>query len=151
VTVYSDGSCHGNPGAGGYAAIIVSGREEREITGAVPFTTNNRMELTAAIRALESLPEHTRVHMVTDSQYLKNGATVWIHDWIRRGWKTSSRKDVLNRDLWEKLLALSRHHEVSWEWVRGHGGHLYNERCDQLANAAIARLESGSAGRGDGA
>jgi len=143
ITIYSDGACRGNPGVGGYAAIVVSGAEERDVFGAEAHTTNNRMELTASIRALETLPESTQVHMVTDSQYLVKGMTEWLGGWMRRGWKTASKKPVLNQDLWEQLVAFKKKHSMTWEWVRGHDGHEYNERCDQLANHAIDRfLES---------
>ena len=149
VTIYSDGACHGNPGPGGFAAIIVRGDGREEVvTGAEPHTTNNRMELMAAIRGLEALGDGSRARLVTDSQYVKNGITTWIHQWLQRGWKTSSRKDVLNRDLWERLHALCRRRDVSWEWVQGHSGHSYNERCDRLATAAIERLRQSRHGDG---
>lgn len=139
VTIYSDGACRGNPGVGGYGTIIVDGTgAEVEISGAEAHTTNNRMELTAAISGLETLTEPTsKIVMVTDSQYLQKGMTEWIKGWIRRDWKTSGRKPVLNRDLWEKLLALTKGRTVEWKWVKGHAGHEQNERCDQLANLAM--------------
>ncbi|MGQ9589212.1 MAG: ribonuclease HI [Planctomycetota bacterium] len=149
VTIYCDGACRGNPGPGGYAAIIRSGGRERTVAGAEPRTTNNRMELTAAIKALESLEGRSDVTIVTDSQYLKNGITVWIHAWRARGWRTSGRKAVLNRDLWERLLALSGEHSVQWEWVAGHAGDELNERCDRLANEAIDEILARSGGRRD--
>ncbi len=142
VTVYCDGACRGNPGPGAYAAIIVSGGRETQITGAEPRTTNNRMELTAAIKALESLEEPCDVSLVTDSQYLKNGITTWIHSWKARGWRTSARKKVQNRDLWERLAALCEKHSVRWAWVAGHAGDEMNERCDRLANEALDDLLS---------
>lgn len=137
VHIYCDGACKGNPGVGGYAAVVTSGTEVREIKGAVPHTTNNRMELTAAIRAFESLGDRCVVRVFTDSQYLLKGATEWASAWIRRGWKTAAKKPVLNRDLWQHLLKLIEGHEVSWEWVPGHDGVTLNERCDRLANEAI--------------
>ena len=137
VTVYCDGACRGNPGLGAYAAILVSEGDEKEIYAAVERTTNNRMELQAVIEALETLNEPCRVRVVTDSQYVYRGMTEWIHNWQKRGWRTSGNKRVLNRDLWEKLLDESRRHEVEWEWVRGHDGHPFNERCDRLANRAM--------------
>ena len=137
VTVHGDGACRGNPGVGGYGAILHCEDYEKELSGACPHTTNNRMELKAAIEGLSILKEPCSVRVFTDSQYLKRGITEWIQDWQQRGWKTSSRKKVLNRDLWEQLLELCRRHEVKWEWVPGHSGHPMNERCDQLANEAI--------------
>jgi ribonuclease HI len=137
--IYSDGACRGNPGVGGYGTILRSDGYEKEISDAVPHTTNNRMELTAAIAGLSALKERSRVLMVTDSQYLKKGITEWIHAWRARGWKTSARKNVLNQDLWERLDELCRRHDVEWRWVRGHSGEEYNERCDQLANEAMDR------------
>lgn len=142
VTIYCDGACRGNPGPGGYAAIVVAGGKETVISGAEPRTTNNRMELTAAIKALETLREPSEVSIVTDSQYLKNGITVWIHTWRARGWRTSGRKAVLNRDLWERLLELCAKHTVTWKWVAGHAGDEMNERCDRLANQALDDLLS---------
>ena len=141
VILYCDGACRGNPGPGGYGVILRCDGREREISGSSAHTTNNRMELTGAIEGLRALHRRCRVRIVTDSQYLKKGMTEWIHDWIRRGWKTAAKKSVLNRDLWESLLAICSRHEVTWEWVKGHAGHEFNERCDQLANEAIDRLE----------
>jgi ribonuclease HI len=146
VILYCDGACRGNPGVGGYGVVLLCDGHQKELSGAVELTTNNRMELQAAIAGLEVLKEPCRVRAVTDSQYLKKGISEWIHEWQRRGWKTSKRGDVLNRDLWERLLELSRFHQLEWEWVRGHGGDVLNERCDELANEAIDRL---LASRGD--
>jgi ribonuclease HI len=140
VTIYTDGACRGNPGPGGYAAILVSGNTEKEVSGREPRTTNNRMELLAAIRGLEALTRQCRVRVVTDSQYVKKGITEWIEDWVRRGWRTADKKEVKNRDLWERLLELRGQHDVVWEWTQGHAGHEYNERCDRLANDAIDGL-----------
>ena len=141
VVVYCDGACRGNPGVGGYGVVLLHDDDSRqELSGAVPQTTNNRMELTAAIAGLESLKDRCSVSITTDSQYLKRGMTEWIHSWLARGWKTASKKSVLNRDLWERLHALCGLHEVEWGWVRGHAGDVLNERCDELANVAIDEL-----------
>ena len=140
VRIFTDGACSGNPGPGGWAAIIDVNGERRELSGAEERTTNNRMELIAVIRALESLTEPSRVHVVTDSQYVALGMTRWIHSWQRKGWKTASGAPVKNRDLWQALLDHSQRHEVTWEWVRGHEGHPENERVDALAREAIESL-----------
>jgi ribonuclease HI len=141
VVLYTDGACEGNPGPGGYAALIDEDGRRREIKGGEAQTTNNRMELTAVIRGLETLAEPSRVRVVTDSQYVVKGMTEWIHTWQRQGWKTAAREPVKNRELWEKLLALSRRHQISWEWIRGHNGHPENERADFLARQAIGELQ----------
>ena len=141
VVLYCDGACRGNPGIGGYGVVLLCDDDHREeLSGAVPQTTNNRMELTAAIAGLEVLENRCFVRITTDSQYLKRGMTEWIHSWLARGWKTASRKSVLNRDLWERLYDLCKHHRVEWDWVRGHAGDVLNERCDELANRAIDEL-----------
>ena len=140
VTLYCDGACRGNPGIGGYGTILLCDGHQKELSGAVPMTTNNKMELTAAIVGLEALTEPCRVAIYTDSQYLKNGITVWIHAWRARGWRTADKKVVRNRELWERLLALTGIHEVGWHWVPGHSGDPLNDRCDELANMAIERL-----------
>ena len=140
VRIFTDGACSGNPGPGGWAAIIEESGRRREISGAEDHTTNNRMELLAIIRALASLSEPSRVHVVTDSQYVALGMTRWIHNWQRKGWKTASGGAVKNRDLWQELLERSRNHELTWEWIRGHDGHPENERADTLARAAIGTL-----------
>ena len=145
VTIHADGACEGNPGPGGYAAIIEEDGLVREIAGAEPRTTNNRMELTAVIRALGSLTGPARVHVATDSQYVVLGITQWIQAWKRKGWKTASGAPVKNRDLWEKLLDLVGRHRVSWEWIRGHAGHPGNEHADALARRAIAELRAKAA------
>jgi len=142
VTIYVDGACEGNPGPGGYAAVIEEDGSCREISGAEPETTNNRMELTAAIRALESLVEPSRVHVVCDSQYVVRGMTTWSRSWLRKGWKTATGQPVKNRDLWEKLLDRARRHQLEWEWIPGHSGHRQNERADSLARKAIADLRA---------
>lgn len=137
VDIYTDGACQGNPGPGGWAAIVVANGDERELTGFDPATTNNRMELLAAIEALRSLPEPTEVDLHTDSQYLRNGMTDWLVRWKRNGWRTAAKTAVKNVDLWQALDALAGRHTIHWHWVRGHDGHPENERCDALANAAI--------------
>ncbi|MEX2241934.1 MAG: ribonuclease HI [Burkholderiales bacterium] len=137
VEVYADGACKGNPGPGGWGVLLRAGGRERELHGGEPATTNNRMELTAVIRALESLEGRRRVRLYTDSQYVQKGITEWIHDWKRRGWRTAGRKPVKNVDLWMRLDELARGHEVEWHWVRGHAGHPENERADALANKGI--------------
>lgn len=140
VDIYTDGACSGNPGPGGWGAILRSGAHEKEIWGGEPATTNNRMELLAVIRALEALkrPVAARVH--TDSQYVQKGISEWIHGWKARGWKTASKEPVKNADLWQQLDALRNNHQVEWRWVKGHAGHEFNERADQLANAGVDSL-----------
>ncbi len=138
VEIFSDGACSGNPGPGGYGTIVRCGQHEKEFSGYAPETTNNRMELLGAIAGFEALTRPCRVQITTDSQYVKKGMTEWVEGWIKKGWKNSQRKDVANRDLWERLLAATRQHTVEWHWVRGHAGHAENERCDELARAAIA-------------
>ena len=140
VVIYTDGSCSGNPGPGGYAAIVDANGERRELTGGERHTTNNRMELLAVIRGLASLDEPSIVRVVTDSQYVANGMQSWIHGWRLKGWKTASGAPVKNRDLWEELDRLASSHRVSWEWVRGHDGHPENERADALAREAIREV-----------
>jgi ribonuclease HI len=137
VEVYADGACRGNPGPGGWGVLLRAGGRERELHGGEPATTNNRMELTAVIRALEALAPGTTVRVYTDSQYVQKGITGWIHDWKRRGWLTAEKKPVKNQDLWMRLDELSRGHTVEWHWVRGHAGHPENERADALANKGI--------------
>jgi ribonuclease HI len=137
VEIFCDGACSGNPGVGGYGSILRFGEKEKEISGAEEMTTNNRMELTAAIAALESLKRPCEVVLTTDSQYLFKGMTEWIYGWMKKGWINSKKEAVLNRDLWERLLELSKIHRIKWEWVRGHNGHRENERCDVLARSAI--------------
>ena len=140
VEIFTDGACSGNPGPGGWGAILRYGKVEKELSGAVPDTTNNRMELMAAIAALEALKEPCEVDLYTDSEYLKNGITQWIHGWKRNGWRTSAKKPVKNVDLWQRLEEALERHDVTWHWVRGHAGHEENERADRLAREAIARL-----------
>lgn len=133
VVIHTDGACLGNPGPGGWGAVLASGRHLRELSGGETDTTNNRMELMAAIAALETLKEPCNVVLTTDSQYVRQGITEWMAGWIRRGWKTSGGEPVKNRDLWERLHAAAGRHTVDWRWVKGHAGHPENERVDQLA------------------
>ena len=138
VDIYTDGACSGNPGPGGWGALLRYQGVEKELAGAEPQTTNNRMEMMAAIAALEALKKPSRVRLHTDSVYLKDGITTWIHAWKARGWKTAAKKPVKNVDLWQRLEAALAPHEVDWVWVKGHAGHPENERADQLAREAIA-------------
>ncbi len=137
VVIYTDGACRGNPGPGGWGALLTAASKERELYGFEPETTNNRMELMAAIRALETLERPCSVQIVTDSQYVMKGVTEWMQGWKRRGWRTADRKPVRNVDLWQRLDAALARHSVDWEWVRGHTGREGNERADALANRAI--------------
>ena len=137
VAIYTDGACSGNPGPGGWGAVLLHGGYRREISGASARTTNNRMELTAAIRALEALKRPTAVDLYTDSTYVKDGITRWLPNWKARGWRTASKSPVKNRDLWEALDALTARHDVTWHWVRGHAGNAQNERADTLAREAL--------------
>jgi ribonuclease HI len=146
VVIYTDGACSGNPGPGGWAAILKYGDHEREIKGREPVTTNNRMELMAAIAALEALNRPCIVDIHTDSQYLRNGIMSWIHQWKRNGWRTAERKPVRNEELWKRLDAALSPHRVRWHWVRGHAGHKINERADQLAREGLAAVRAGAAG-----
>lgn len=139
VEIFTDGACSGNPGPGGWGAILRWRGEERELNGGEPDTTNNRMEMMAAIRALEALKRPTKVRLHTDSAYLRDGITRWIHAWKVKGWKTADKKPVKNVDLWQRLEAAAERHRVEWVWVRGHAGHPENERADALARAAIPR------------
>ena len=143
VVIYTDGACKGNPGPGGWGAWLRWGGHEKELFGGDPATTNNRMELTAVIESLALLNRHTPVAVYTDSEYVKNGITTWIHGWKKRGWKTADNKPVKNIDLWQKLDALVASHEVQWHWVRGHTGDPGNERADALANRGVASLRAG--------
>ncbi len=140
MEIFTDGACSGNPGPGGWGAILRHGPHEKELSGAEAETTNNRMELMAAIAALRALKEPVIVDLYTDSEYLKRGITEWLARWKARGWKTAARKPVKNADLWRQLEEAMAPHEVRWHWVRGHAGHEMNERADALARAAIARL-----------
>ena len=139
VVMYTDGACSGNPGPGGWGTVLIAGKHRKELSGGERETTNNRMEMMAAISALEALKRPSRVALWTDSTYLRDGITKWIHAWRKRGWKTADRKPVKNQDLWERLDAAIRPHDVEIHWVRGHDGHPENERADRLAVAAIPR------------
>ena len=142
VTIYTDGACSGNPGPGGWGAMLVYGDTVREMKGGEPETTNNRMEMMAAISALEALKRPCSVDLYTDSQYLREGLTNWIYGWKSRGWKTADKKPVKNVDLWQRLDELRAHHDVTLHWVKGHAGHPENERCDELAREAIAEMRA---------
>lgn len=142
IEIFSDGACSGNPGPGGWGTVLRCGTREKELSGFAPETTNNRMEMTAALMGLRELKRPCRVRMVTDSEYLKKGMTEWISGWIKRGWKNSQKKEVANKDLWQQLLAAVEPHDIEWTWVRGHAGHPENERCDELARMAISNGRS---------
>ena len=137
VEIFCDGACSGNPGPGGFGAILRYGGHVKELSGGARDTTNNRMEMTAAIEALRQLTRPCQVQITTDSQYLVKGMTEWIEGWQRKGWRNSKKEPVVNKDLWEQLLSLTKSHSVQWKWVRGHDGHAENERCDQLARDGI--------------
>jgi ribonuclease HI len=140
VHLFTDGACSGNPGPGGWGTILRWRGQEKEMSGAEPQTTNNRMELFAAIAGLEALKRPARVRIHTDSMYLKDGITKWIHAWKKKGWKTADKKPVKNVDLWQRLEAAIERHHVSWHWVRGHSGHVENERADEIARLAIKQM-----------
>ena len=140
VDIFTDGACSGNPGPGGWGAILRFGQHEKELSGGEPATTNNRMEMTAAIRALAALTRPATVTIHTDSRYLMDGATHWMKKWKANGWKTSDRKPVKNEDLWRALEAETERHDVAWRWVKGHSDHVENERADALARGAIERI-----------
>ena len=140
IEIFTDGACRGNPGPGGWGALLRYNDSEKELSGAVSQTTNNRMELTAAIKALEALNEPCRVCLTTDSNYVKTGIEQWIKDWKRRGWRTANKRSVKNQDLWQRLDQVAERHEIEWRWVRGHSGHAENERVDALANEAMDKM-----------
>jgi ribonuclease HI len=140
VEIYADGACRGNPGPGGWGALLRAKGHEKELCGGEAATTNNRMELTAVIRGLESLKRRSAVRIYTDSQYVQKGMSEWIASWKRRGWRTADKKPVKNEDLWRRLDALAQEHDIEWHWVRGHAGHEDNERADALANRGIDGL-----------
>lgn len=141
VEIFTDGACEGNPGPGGWGAIVRIAGEERELSGGERQTTNNRMELMAAIEALSALPvSSSKVVLTTDSRYVQQGITEWIKNWKKNGWKNAARQPVKNDDLWKRLDELSQRHNIEWHWVRGHNGHRENERCDELARAAVSRV-----------
>jgi ribonuclease HI len=136
VEMFTDGACKGNPGPGGWGVVIRSGGREKELSGGEPLTTNNRMELLAAIRGLEALTRPCRVALYTDSVYVRDGISRWVHNWLRNGWRTADKKPVKNAELWQELLAAQAPHRVEWHWVKGHSGHPENDRADALACAA---------------
>ncbi len=139
IEIFSDGACSGNPGPGGYGTILRYGKYERELSGYAAETTNNRMEMLAAIAGLEALKQPCQVRLISDSQYLVKGMTEWIEGWQCKGWKNSKKQEVANRDLWERLLELAKKHQIEWIWVKGHDGHPENERCDELARLEVSR------------
>ena len=143
IIIYTDGACRGNPGPGGWGALLQAGPHEKALCGGDAHTTNNRMELTAVIRALQALKRPSAVQIHTDSQYVQKGISEWIHNWKRRGWLTADKQPVKNVDLWQMLDELSSAHQIDWRWVKGHAGHPGNERADQLANQGIDELQRG--------
>lgn len=149
VTIYTDGACSGNPGPGGWGAILTWGDHVRELSGGESETTNNRMELLAAISALEALKRPMPVELWTDSAYVKNGITSWLVGWKRNGWRTADKKDVKNADLWQRLDAARARHDVTWRWIKGHAGHAMNERADALARAGMAPFKAQRSARPD--
>jgi ribonuclease HI len=151
VVIYTDGACSGNPGPGGWGAILISGRHRKELSGGEAVTTNNRMELMAAISALESLKiVPSRVDLHTDSEYVQKGIHSWIHGWKKNGWRTSARQPVKNSELWQRLDAARQRHDVHWHWVKGHAGHTENERADELAREGMAPFLKTAVGNGIG-
>jgi ribonuclease HI len=144
VVIYTDGACRGNPGPGGWGAILSYGETEKELYGSAPDTTNNRMELTAAIAALDALSRACSVDLYTDSQYVRQGVLEWMANWKKRGWKTAAKKPVKNQDLWQALDQAMARHDINWHWVKGHAGVPGNERADELANLAIDEMTSGN-------
>ncbi|MBI3814620.1 MAG: ribonuclease HI [Nitrospinae bacterium] len=140
VFIYADGACRGNPGPGGYGVILKYNDKTKEIKGAEGKTTNNKMEMTAAIEGLKTLKEPCHVTVVSDSNYLVQGMTKWIKTWLKKGWKTADKNPVKNKELWEELINLSKRHKIEWKWIKGHNGHIENERADKLANEAIEQL-----------
>ena len=141
VEIFTDGACKGNPGPGGWGAVIRSGAHEKELSGGEPDTTNNRMEMMGAISALNALKRPCHVILTTDSNYVRDGITKWVHGWKRNGWKTADRKPVKNADLWQALIEAAQPHKIDWHWVKGHAGHPENERCDALAVQAAAQYK----------
>lgn len=150
VKIFTDGACRGNPGPGGWGVLLRYKGHEKTLYGAEPLTTNNRMELMAAIAALEALKRRCKVRLTTDSEYVRRGITEWLSKWKRNGWKTADRKPVKNADLWQRLDAAAARHDVEWHWVRGHSGHAENERVDQLANRAIDEMAARAVAGGGG-
>ena len=145
VEIFADGACSGNPGPGGFGVVLRSGDKERELSGSEPLTTNNRMELMGVISGLEALKKPCKVRVTTDSSYIVKGMSEWVHGWVRNNWRNSQKKEVLNRDLWERLLRVANGHDVEWVWIKGHSGHPENERCDELARREIEECRSRAA------
>lgn len=143
IEIFTDGACRGNPGPGGWGALLCYNGHTKELYGAAKETTNNRMELTAAVMALNAVKQACQIEITTDSTYVKNGITQWIHNWKKRGWKTTGKKPVKNADLWQQLEEAIESHQVSWHWVKGHSGHIENEQADLLANKAIDKMLQG--------
>lgn len=141
IEIFTDGACRGNPGPGGWGAILRSGEHEKELWGGDSHTTNNRMEMTAVIKSLQALKRPSDVVLTTDSQYVRKGITEWIHGWKRRNWQTAAKKPVKNVELWKEIDELSARHTIEWRWVKGHSGHIENERVDDLANRGIDELQ----------
>jgi len=146
IEIFTDGACRGNPGPGGWGALLRAGPHEKELWGGEAHTTNNRMEMTAVIESLKALKKPSAVVLTTDSQYVRKGITEWIEGWKRKNWQTAARKPVKNADLWREIDALAAKHDIDWRWVKGHSGHAENERVDDLANRGIDELESPSSG-----
>jgi ribonuclease HI len=142
IEIFTDGACSGNPGPGGYGALLRYGGVTKEISGCERQTTNNRMEMMAVIEALRCLKQPSKIIITTDSQYVMKGMTLWIHGWIKKNWQNSQKKPVLNQDLWKEMLKLSQTHKIQWKWVKGHHGHPENERCDALAREALEKCKS---------
>ncbi|MDC0534405.1 ribonuclease HI [Francisellaceae bacterium] len=140
IEIYTDGACKGNPGRGGWGALLIYGKHQKEIFGGENDTTNNRMELLAAIRALEVIKQDCKVNLHTDSKYVKNGIITWLSNWKNNNWKTANKKDVKNKDLWQRLDQVSSQYDISWHWVKGHAGHVYNEKADELANKGVESI-----------
>jgi ribonuclease HI len=139
ITIYTDGACSRNPGKGGWGAILLYNNHKKKLSGFKPLTTNNQMELTAIIKAIEALKEKCKIDLYTDSQYVKKGITEWIENWIKKGWKTSNKKPVKNTELWKNLYELSKKHDITWHWIKGHAGNKYNEIADTLATNEIRK------------
>jgi ribonuclease HI len=144
VTIYTDGACSGNPGPGGWGAVLIWGEHRKELSGGAPETTNNRMELQAVIEALAAMKRRAHIDLYTDSAYVKNGITAWIHSWKKNGWRTADKKPVKNADLWQALEAARHRHDVDWHWVKGHAGHPENDRADELARQGMSPFKNGA-------
>ena len=141
ITIYTDGACSGNPGIGGWGAILIWKHHKREIYGGCEYTTNNQMELTAAIKAIEAVKERSKINLYTDSAYVKDGITKYMFHWLKNGWKTVAKKPLKNIELWQNLHQLQQQHDISWQWVKGHNGFVMNERADELARMAVKEIQ----------